>query len=84
MKKRIKKLKKSYRQLLKDAKAADIESVLLCETADTPIFLDTRQDDRTLCEIARQNGWEDAFVAIDFIENSERIITLRQHAPQDV
>lgn len=84
MKKRIKKLKKSYSALLKEAKAADIASVLLCEGADTPIFLDTRQDDRTLREIARQNGWENAFVVIDFMESSERIITLRQHAPQDV
>ncbi len=74
MKKSFKKLKKSFKREIAEAKHSGIESILLSPDIDEPIFLDVSQDDESLSEIATLNGWQDQFLVIDFKRGMEKVL----------
>ncbi len=74
MKKSFKKLKKSFKREIEEAKHSGIESILLSPDIEEPIFLDISQDDESLSEIATLNGWQDQFLVIDFKRGTEKVL----------
>lgn len=84
MKKSIKKVKKAFKDEMAYARKIGYEGLLVPlsneNSENTCIYLDSIYDMETIREMILENGWHTDSLMINLVENSQRVIRMKEDA----